>query len=551
MDGLGRTLDNLHIGSVTVESGDLTVTGDIHTDGTFFIDGGTEIGGSVTIDSTLFVNTVEDATGGTLTLDASTITLKNGVNPYLSMDISQITVSENLNLGGIAGISGALGLVMDAVGTITGDKYKELTANTWALQNSAGTEVLGIQNTDELVASNNMTFSSGLTTDIIKEATASTLQFQDSNGLAFMVLNGRKPDFLAGLGVCGLYSNTVIGDQAGRDLEVTSFDNVLIGQNAGVLIDQGDENIAIGHNALNQATGSNANENVAIGHGAGNLFTSGLSCVFLGHNTQTSKADATNSCAIGHDAKITADNQIVLGDTNVSSVITGGTSCNLTITGDITLTGGGIYGGTGITQLGSTSTADTYLMSNSTISAYIRGDSQRMVFRETFYTDRSDVDIGLTGSRFRNLYLSGDANIGGDADIGGDVDFGGYINYNAGNIGGTIENRTNATLTTVKAVLPLYNTRDHWIGLGDDQLCFVRTGGGLNSVRAILGNTSYFNTLNVKVNATIDGELILGSPTVPASASATGTTGQIAWASGFIYVCVANNTWQRASLATW
>lgn len=37
----------------------------------------------------------------------------------------------------------------------------------------------------------------------------------------------------------------------------------------------------------------------------------------------------------------------------------------------------------------------------------------------------------------------------------------------------------------------------------------------------------------------------------PASASATGTKGQFAYASGFIYVCVATDTWQRVAIATW
>lgn len=36
---------------------------------------------------------------------------------------------------------------------------------------------------------------------------------------------------------------------------------------------------------------------------------------------------------------------------------------------------------------------------------------------------------------------------------------------------------------------------------------------------------------------------------VPASNTAPGTFGQIAIAAGFLYVCVANNSWQRATLA--
>jgi hypothetical protein len=38
---------------------------------------------------------------------------------------------------------------------------------------------------------------------------------------------------------------------------------------------------------------------------------------------------------------------------------------------------------------------------------------------------------------------------------------------------------------------------------------------------------------------------------VPASATAPGVAGQLRYASGFLYVCVASNVWQRVALATW
>ena len=38
---------------------------------------------------------------------------------------------------------------------------------------------------------------------------------------------------------------------------------------------------------------------------------------------------------------------------------------------------------------------------------------------------------------------------------------------------------------------------------------------------------------------------------VPASASATGVTGQWAYDASYIYVCTATDTWKRAALATW
>jgi hypothetical protein len=38
---------------------------------------------------------------------------------------------------------------------------------------------------------------------------------------------------------------------------------------------------------------------------------------------------------------------------------------------------------------------------------------------------------------------------------------------------------------------------------------------------------------------------------VPATATSTGVAGQVAYASGFLYVCVATNTWRRTALSTW
>ena len=44
---------------------------------------------------------------------------------------------------------------------------------------------------------------------------------------------------------------------------------------------------------------------------------------------------------------------------------------------------------------------------------------------------------------------------------------------------------------------------------------------------------------------------LIASSSAPASASATGTPGQIAYESGQLYVCVATDTWQRVAIATW
>lgn len=38
---------------------------------------------------------------------------------------------------------------------------------------------------------------------------------------------------------------------------------------------------------------------------------------------------------------------------------------------------------------------------------------------------------------------------------------------------------------------------------------------------------------------------------VPASASAAGVTGQVAWDADHFYVCIATDTWKRVAVATW
>jgi hypothetical protein len=64
-------------------------------------------------------------------------------------------------------------------------------------------------------------------------------------------------------------------------------------------------------------------------------------------------------------------------------------------------------------------------------------------------------------------------------------------------------------------------------------------------------------TSSLKFNINSAGDVkaksynILSLNTAPASATATGTAGEIRVTSTHIYVCIANNTWVRAALTTW
>ena len=53
------------------------------------------------------------------------------------------------------------------------------------------------------------------------------------------------------------------------------------------------------------------------------------------------------------------------------------------------------------------------------------------------------------------------------------------------------------------------------------------------------------------VGVTDTDKLRVTAPTVPASASATGTAGEISWDADYIYVCTATDTWKRVAIATW
>lgn len=45
--------------------------------------------------------------------------------------------------------------------------------------------------------------------------------------------------------------------------------------------------------------------------------------------------------------------------------------------------------------------------------------------------------------------------------------------------------------------------------------------------------------------------VIIDSPTVPSSATDTGTAGTVVWDADYIYVCVATDTWKRVAISTW
>lgn len=74
------------------------------------------------------------------------------------------------------------------------------------------------------------------------------------------------------------------------------------------------------------------------------------------------------------------------------------------------------------------------------------------------------------------------------------------------------------------------------------------TGGSISISGSFTGTVP--NTIGSGLAIT-SGAFEVTSPTTPASATATGTVGTIAWDSDYIYICVATDTWKRVAISTW
>ena len=90
-----------------------------------------------------------------------------------------------------------------------------------------------------------------------------------------------------------------------------------IGHQSGALA-TGSDNTGIGNGTLDILVGGS--NNVAIGSGAGGVLETGIGNICIGYNTDTSGAGAMNQIVIANDHEGTGDNEIALGNTDVSAI---------------------------------------------------------------------------------------------------------------------------------------------------------------------------------------------------------------------------------------
>jgi hypothetical protein len=69
-----------------------------------------------------------------------------------------------------------------------------------------------------------------------------------------------------------------------------------------------------------------------------------------------------------------------------------------------------------------------------------------------------------------------------------------------------------------------------------------------SSGRLLVGTSSDSGGALLQVNG---DRVRIATAKTPASASDTGTTGEICWDANYVYVCTATNTWKRSAISTW
>jgi hypothetical protein len=216
------------------------------------------------------------------------------------------------------------------------------------------------------------------------------------------------------------------------------------------------------------------------------------------------------------------------------------------------------------------------MLSNYALSNKVRADST--ILRAAMPTNNNQLTNG-SNYIINNLGISGGSTIIGDVLSGGSLTLKSTSNATKGKIlfGNSVYDEVNNYLgiNTSTPTAPLdvvgnayvrsgslyTNTIQDYSGAG-----FILQSGILSGTTVTIRNTNgsptgnlvdwkNLNTVVASMNPagviTTTQYKLSALNTAPASATATGTLGEIRITSGYIYVCTATNTWVRAALTTW
>lgn len=258
--------------------------------------------------------------------------------------------------------------------------------------------------------------------------------------------------------------NLFVGFNAGLSIE-NGTNNIFIGDESGQTLDQGDRNVFIGNES--GATADDVNDNVYVGHLSGRLNESSRN-VFVGSGTGASASGSEHSVMIGFNA----GNATTTGDDNVFVGFEAGAS-NVTAANNVFI---GNQAGTSNT----TATNNVFLGSESGLDNTTGSDNLfigRSAGENNTEADKN-IFLGTFSGRFTT---TGNENI--------------YIGYESGLTGVTAENNT------------FLGFRSGRLNTGNNNV-FVGFWSGLNNTTA--GGNTYLGYRSARNNQTGGNNTILG-----------------------------------------
>jgi len=140
---------------------------------------------------------------------------------------------------------------------------------------------------------------------------------------------GPSTFFTNGLMTGNVYSNATTNHNVG--LGQGCFVNLTSGTYATALgisslinLTSGNYNTACGYNGLSGVT--TGSHNLGVGFQAGQTLTTGSNCVIIGSDSDVSSTSSSNRIALGQGITVSNDNQAVIGNTSITSIINASTS---------------------------------------------------------------------------------------------------------------------------------------------------------------------------------------------------------------------------------
>jgi hypothetical protein len=206
---------------------------------------------------------------------------------------------------------------------------------------------------------------------------------------------------------------------------------------------------------------------------------------------------------------------------------------------------------------------------NHTIVLLKVGGTLLGIFSDTSFTPRSSIDASFTGNITAGFNVSNLAGLTFNAPVitaSKLLSADGVTTYTVENFVSTTGNSSIDGQLTITAGTPLIlgpnsnnevNVSNNIFQIASNTanqnfVISTLSGSTLSSSIFVNASSKFVGIFNSIPQTTLDvnGTFRISS-SAPATASSAGVAGQIAWDSGYVYVCVATNTWKRSSLTSW